>query len=57
MIDLRIGDCLEVMKEIEDRSIDMILTDPPYGMDFQSNYRKEKYGKIKNDKELSFAIL
>ena len=25
------GDCLEVMKDIPDGSIDMILTDPPYG--------------------------
>lgn len=25
------GDCLEVMKDIEDGSIDLILTDPPYG--------------------------
>ena len=25
------GDCLEVMKDIPDKSIDMILTDPPYG--------------------------
>ena len=25
------GDCLEVMKDIEDRSVDLILTDPPYG--------------------------
>jgi len=25
------GDCLEVMKGIEDGSVDMILTDPPYG--------------------------
>lgn len=25
------GDCLEVMKEIPDKSIDMILADPPYG--------------------------
>ena len=25
------GDCLEVMKEIPDKSIDLILTDPPYG--------------------------
>ncbi len=24
------GNCLEVMKEIPDRSIDLILTDPPY---------------------------
>ena len=25
------GDCLEIMKEIPDGSVDMILTDPPYG--------------------------
>lgn len=25
------GDCLEVMKQIPDKSIDMILCDPPYG--------------------------
>ena len=31
MIDLYNGDCLEVMKSIPDGSVDMILTDPPYG--------------------------
>ena len=25
------GDCLEVMKDIPDNSVDMVLTDPPYG--------------------------
>jgi site-specific DNA-methyltransferase (adenine-specific) len=30
-IDLRLGDCFEVMKKIEDNSIDAIITDPPYG--------------------------
>lgn len=30
MIDLRYGDCIEKMKEIEDNSVDLILTDPPY---------------------------
>ena len=30
-IDLRQGDCLELMKDIPDGSVDMILTDPPYG--------------------------
>lgn len=25
------GDCLELMKDIPDRSIDLVLTDPPYG--------------------------
>lgn len=29
MIDLLHGDCLELMKDIPDKSIDMILADPP----------------------------
>lgn len=31
MFDLRLGDCLEVMAEIPDGSVDLVLTDPPYG--------------------------
>ena len=31
MINLMLGDCLERMKEIPDGSVDLILTDPPYG--------------------------
>lgn len=31
MIDLRQGDCLKLMKEIPDKSVDMILCDLPYG--------------------------
>lgn len=30
-IRLRFGDCLERMKEIPDGSVDLVLTDPPYG--------------------------
>jgi DNA modification methylase len=26
------ADCLELMKEIDDKSIDLVLTDPPYGI-------------------------
>ena len=31
MIQLIHGDCLEEMKNIPDESVDMVLTDPPYG--------------------------
>lgn len=31
MIDLRCGDCLELMKDIPNGSVDLVLTDPPYG--------------------------
>ena len=30
-VNLMKGDCLELMKSIPDASVDMILTDPPYG--------------------------
>ena len=43
------GDCLNYMKKIPSESIDLIVTDPPYLMDFQSGHRKRKYNKIKND--------
>lgn len=32
MIDLKQGDCLELMKDIPDKSVDMILCDLPYGV-------------------------
>jgi site-specific DNA-methyltransferase (adenine-specific) len=31
------GDCLEIMREIPDKSIDMIFTDPPYGHNNNNN--------------------
>lgn len=53
-VTLYCGDCLELMKNIPDGSVDLVLTDPPYGMAFQSNYRKEKYNEIQNDKSLEW---
>ena len=47
------GDCMEMMKQIPDKSVDLVLTDPPYGIDYQSCWRKEKekrHKKIENDK-------
>ena len=29
-IDLRLGDCLDVLKNIPDNSVDLVVTDPPY---------------------------
>ena len=42
MIDLRQGDCLEIMNEIPEKSVDLILTDSPYGFGYQSNMKKTK---------------
>lgn len=29
-VDLRLGDCVSIMKDMDDKSVDLILTDPPY---------------------------
>ena len=35
MIQLMQGDCLELMKNMPDKSIDLVVTDPPYGIETQ----------------------
>ncbi len=32
------GDCLEVMKDIPNESVDLLLTDPPYNVSMKSNF-------------------
>lgn len=54
MIELRLGDCLNVMSDIPDNSVDMVLTDPPYGMNYQSGRRKSKAKAIIGDQDISF---
>jgi len=36
------GDCLEVMKDIPDKSVDLVLTDPPYGVGLKGKRTKNK---------------
>lgn len=46
------GDCLEILPSLPYESIDLILTDPPYGIDYQSARRIDKAKwkpKIAND--------
>jgi len=44
-----IGDCLNLIPQLEDNSIDAVITDPPYGIAFQSSMRTKKLPKIEND--------
>ena len=37
-----LGDCLEEMKNIQDESIDLVVTDPPYLINYKTSYRKDK---------------
>lgn len=48
-------DCREIIADIE--KPDLIITDPPYGMEFQSNYRLQKHMKIIGDKELDTGTI
>jgi len=41
---LHLGDCLEVMKTMEDNSVDSIVTDPPYGLSAARNSGKSSKG-------------
>lgn len=38
-------DCLETMKRMPDKSIDLVLTDPPYGIGISSNPVRQKHIK------------
>ena len=44
------GDCLELMKSIPDKSVDLILTDPPYGIDLTPQRAR---GRFKNTKVIN----
>ena len=50
---LYLGDCEKILPVITD--YDMLLTDPPYGMNFRSNYRSKKYSYIKGDNNLPLS--
>ena len=59
------GDCLEVMKDIPDKSIDMVLTSPPYDnlrdykgyiFDFDG-IAKELYRVVKDGEVWLFGLL
>jgi len=45
------GDCREILPTLG--RVDAVVTDPPYGMSFRSNYRIERHAAIVNDKDTS----
>lgn len=52
MIDLRNGDCLELMKQISDESVDLIITSPPYNLGkthHTGNNRFKSYSEYNDD--------
>ena len=47
-------DWVEGIKAVENESVDLVVTDPPYGMAYRSNRRAEKHKAIKNDNNLNW---
>ena len=45
------GDCLEVLKELPDESIDLVLTDPPYFLINKSGsgFMNKEWDSLNND--------
>ena len=46
------ADCMDILKQLPDKCIDLVLTDPPYGMDYQSGRREIQYNKLNWDENL-----
>jgi site-specific DNA-methyltransferase (adenine-specific) len=50
-----LGDCREILPLLD--PVDLVLTDPPYGMSFQSNHRIIKHSAIANDHDLPIDLI
>ena len=43
-------DCLDGMRQMPDNSVDLVVTDPPYGIEYKSNYGSAEYrSKLHDD--------
>jgi DNA modification methylase len=53
-VQLYCGDCFEVMKNLPDNSIDAVITDPPYGIQYATAHDASwAHKQIANDKDTS----
>jgi site-specific DNA-methyltransferase (adenine-specific) len=43
-LDIRLGDCMDLMRETPDGHFDLAIVDPPYGIDINSSGRLGHYG-------------
>lgn len=48
-------DCLETMKRMPNNFVDLIVTDPPYGMDYSRHIVNKRHSKIANDRDLKWV--
>ena len=48
------GNCLDIMRGMEDNSVDLVLTDPPYGINYTRHIKETRHTKIENDNDLDW---
>jgi DNA modification methylase len=52
MLGIKHGDCLEILKSIPSHSVDLIISDPPFGIDFDQKERNDQfittYGEVED---------
>lgn len=51
------GNSFKLIKTMPNKSVDITITDPPYGINFISNHRKVKLKAIENDSEFPIEFL
>jgi DNA modification methylase len=51
---LYLGDCREILPTLP--KVDAVITDPPYGMSFQSNHRTTEHRRIANDDDAGLLV-
>ena len=45
---ITLGDCFDIMKQLPDKCIDLVLTDPPYGISYSQNPHSQSKMKKKD---------
>ena len=50
------GDCREIIPTLPSQSVDLLLTDPPYGISYQSGQRQVQFDFMQNDDDIRVAV-
>jgi DNA modification methylase len=58
-MDIKQGDCIELMQQLPAESVDCIITDPPYGINYQSAWRidSERFDKLDGDLKIDTSCI
>jgi len=56
-VQLFLGDCREVLPQLARDSVDLVVTDPPYGMNFRSGRRANALAAIAGDDDGADALI